>query len=824
MAKLTATFELHDKISRKLRMIQGNAERLKRAANGPLIFEAEDRTERVMRQIDRSANRLTARARLLEMGLDDRVSNGLHSIRQQAEDLTEGSHEVTVSVNDQATPRFRLIRGGLTDLNSSHAEPTVSVRDHASNQLDEIRRHVTDVDSEHAEPTVSIKDRASAALDAIEAKIDSLKGATITLAVAGGFSAGSIMGSGKSTMSQDAYVSATSNVNKKDVAKMTDQIYFNNKAGSSREEVSLSLRNLSQQTGASKKALAELTESSSKIAQLMNADQAEVDRAFSSMYNNLKLSGKQSGDLIAYVYRNAGDQADDLLDTMNEYSSTFKDLKLTGGQIANAMIKGTKGGARNFDNLADSMREFNIRRTEMSDSQVDAFKTLFGAKETKKMFKGFKDGSISGEESLFRVAKALSKVKDKTKRAAIATELIGTQYEDLKQPILDMAEGIGTSAKTSGELERSFTKLRDNNPMTPVNDAMRDFESISKDMGTSLLTGLGPAFDKISSFINSKEGQEKLKEIKKDIADLGEEIGDKLNVAIEWSVNHWDDLKTAIKVVIPSLIGLIGYLKILRPLLKGIGTVGSDAAGVIRKLIPKRTPKAGTNTQSERRNRNSNRNASTRGRESKTATGPTSLPRSGSLTYCCCSDGGKNDRIRRRRGKRVLGRRGNPNRMNPSDSSIAVSSERLERRRSGRTVGTNPTRDSRSAIITTRSELYSAGRAAGGTSKFGKVLSPLKSVGKFAKGVPLLGTALAATDLIGMNKDNVGEKIGSAGGGLAGAATGAAIGSVIPGVGTAIGGLVGGIAGTMGGSSLGKAFDGSEVKKKLNSTLFDQKW
>lgn len=804
MAKLTATFELHDKISRKLRMIQGNVERLKRAANGPLIFEAEDRAERVMQRIDRSANRLTARARLLEVDLDDRVSNGLHSIRQQAEDLTEGSHEVTVSVNDQATPRFRLIRGGLSDLNRSHAEPTVSVHDHASNQLDEIRRHVSDVDSEHAEPTVSIKDRASAALDAIEAKIDSLKDATITLAVAGGFSAGSIMGSGKSTMSQDAYVSATSNVNKKDVARMTDQIYFNNKVGSSREEVSLSLRNLSQQTGASKKALAELTESSSKIAQLMNADQAEVDRAFSSMYNNLKLSGKQSGDLIAYVYRNAGDQADDLLDTMNEYSSTFKDLKLTGGQIANAMIKGTKGGARNFDNLADSMREFNIRRTEMSDSQVDAFKTLFGAKETKKMFKGFKDGSISGEESLFRVAKALSKVKDKTKRAAIATELIGTQYEDLKQPILDMAEGIGTSAKTSGELERSFTKLRDNNPMTPVNDAMRDFESISKDMGTSLLTGLGPAFDKISSFINSKEGQEKLKEIKKDIADLGEEIGDKLNVAIEWSVNHWDDLKTAIKVVIPSLIGLVGYLKILRPLLKGIGTVGSDAAGVIRKLIPKRTPKAGTNTQSERRN--SNRNASTRSRESKTATGPTSLPLSGSLTCCCCSDGGKNDRIRRRRGKRVLGRRGNPNRMNPSDRSITVSSGRLERRCSSRTVGTNPTRGSRSAITTT------------------KVLSPLKSVGKFAKGVPLLGTALAATDLIGMNKDNVGEKIGSAGGGLAGAATGAAIGSVIPGVGTAIGGIVGGIAGTMGGSSLGKAFDGSEVKKKLNSTLFDQKW
>lgn len=33
MAKLTATFELHDKISRKLRMIQGNAKDLR----GPLM-------------------------------------------------------------------------------------------------------------------------------------------------------------------------------------------------------------------------------------------------------------------------------------------------------------------------------------------------------------------------------------------------------------------------------------------------------------------------------------------------------------------------------------------------------------------------------------------------------------------------------------------------------------------------------------------------------------------------------------------------------------------------------------------------------------------
>ncbi|MCZ4246674.1 transglycosylase SLT domain-containing protein [Bacillus amyloliquefaciens] len=806
MAKLTATFDLHDKMTKKLRKIQGNAERLQRAANGPLVFEADDRTQRTIRRIDRSATQLTRRPRSLDVRLDDQASGGLTRIRRQTEDITEGEHEVRVSVDDRATPRLRLIRGSLSDLQRSDATPTVSVRDRASGDLNSLRHRVSDLDGSEATPTVSIKDKASAALDAIEKRLDSLKTVTITLAAAGGLSGGAIMNSGKNAMAQDAYVSATSNVSKKDAGRMTDDIFYKNKVGGSREEVSSALKGLSQLTGASGRALAELTESSSKIAQLMNADQAEVDRAFSAMYNNLKMTGKESGDTIAYIYRNAGDQADDLLDTMNEYSSTFKDMKLTGGQIANAMIKGTKGGARNFDNLADSMREFNIRRTEMSDNQVAAFEQLFGGKETQKMFKGFKDGSISGQESLFKVADALSKVKDKTKRASIATELIGTQYEDLKQPILDMAEGIGTSAKTTGELNRSFTQLRNNNPMTPVNDAMRDFESISKDMGTSLLTGLGPAFDKISDFLNSKEGKEKLKEIKTDITDLGKAIGDKLNKAIEFTVNHWDELKTAFKVVVPPLIGLIAYLKILRPLLKGIGTAGGDAARVIKTLIPSRTPSASAdpNTRSGRRNGRAGRRS------------PTSTARSGSLTGCCCGGGFGGES----RGKgRSSGRQGGAARRNPTRGTISVPADRLGRER-GRTGAGSAA--GRNGVSTTRTELRSAGQDA---SKMGKILKPLSGVGKFAKGIPVLGTALAATGLIGMNKDNAGEKLGSFGGNMAGAAaggaTGAAIGSVVPIVGTAVGGLVGsavgGIAGSDVGSSVGQWFDNGGMSKTWDS-------
>ncbi|WP_223837350.1 transglycosylase SLT domain-containing protein [Bacillus swezeyi] len=101
----------------------------------------------------------------------------------------------------------------------------------------------------------------------------------------------------------------------------------------------------------------------------------------------------------------------------------------------------------------------------------------------------------------------------------------------------------------------------------------------------------------------------------------------------------------------------------------------------------------------------------------------------------------------------------------------------------------------------------------------------VKSVGKR---VPILGTALAATELIGLNKDNAGEKLGGFGGGLggsaAGASTGASLGTLIaPGIGTAVGGVLGGIAGGIGGSDLGKSigkwFDDGGIMKTWDSIV-----
>ncbi|MBR8692340.1 phage portal protein [Bacillus velezensis] len=161
----------------------------------------------------------------------------------------------------------------------------------------------------------------------------------------------------------------------------------------------------------------------------------------------------------------------------------------------------------------------------------------------------------------------------------------------------------------------------------------------------------------------------------------------------------------------------------------------------------------------------------------------------GALGGCCCCTG-----VTRGKSSKVEGR----NKSSKRGSSV---------------------KESKQASVNTP-KTKGAGKGIGGLLKGlgdSKALKGgMKGLKGAAKGIPGIGELLSLTDLAGINKDNAGEKVGSAGGGLAGAAAGAAIGSVVPGVGTLIGGAVGGIAGSLGGSSLGEAFDSGALKDTWN--------
>ncbi|GGC97990.1 peptidoglycan DD-metalloendopeptidase family protein [Enterococcus wangshanyuanii] len=110
-----------------------------------------------------------------------------------------------------------------------------------------------------------------------------------------------------------------------------------------------------------------------------------------------------------------------------------------------------------------------------------------------------------------------------------------------------------------------------------------------------------------------------------------------------------------------------------------------------------------------------------------------------------------------------------------------------------------------------------AGKATMGAKAVGAVSKVGGAVKGVGKSIPGIAYVAAATNLIGTNKNNVGDKLGGSGGMLAGGAVGAKLGGLIgtaiaPGIGTAIGGAVGGIAGTLAGSKFGQAM-GKSIQK-----------
>ncbi|WP_046180391.1 phage tail tape measure protein [Domibacillus tundrae] len=526
MAKLTATFEMKDNISSKLKGLYGSLEKV------------ESMTQASSKAIDR---------------------------------LDKSKARPTLSVIDGATGKIKEIRGQIDAYGKVLAKATADVNDKASAKMDAVQKKANGISGTHAQAKVSVDDQATSAIENIEARLQGLKDLTLTIS-AGGAAAGGISASvGASVLETNARTAATTGMSANGVNTLVNDVYYNEKVGNSREEVATSTQNMAQQTDLSGNGLKTAVVTSNQIAELYQKDVPEVDRALGSMIKNFNMDSGRAGDNLAYVFKNAGDQYDDLLDTFNEYSSSFVDMQLAPEQVAAAFVAGTKGGARNFDDMADSMREFNLKRNEMSDDQVAAFKKVLGADETAKMFKGFQDGSYTGQEAMFRMAKGLSEIENKSQRAALATTLIGTKYEDLKQPILDMAGAVDEPAKATGELNKQYEEMLKNNPMIPINDAGREMKGIISEVGIGIMTGLVPAAEKLNTWMASTEGKAAIEDMTTSISDFVGFFSDKLVPAIQFGVDHFNVLGPAIGIGTVAIVALGTAALIVIPTIKKFG-------------------------------------------------------------------------------------------------------------------------------------------------------------------------------------------------------------------------------------------------------------
>lgn len=472
--------------------------------------------------------------------------------------------EKVAQTTDKTNKMFRR-------LSRMRINPRVGLKDQATRKLRTLSRNLSAIGSTVATATIRVKDNASRTISNVESRLDGLATKTLALGAVAGISSAGMFSAGANAFESDARASAMTNLSQPAVTSIADSIYYDKKIGNSRNDVVQALVDYAQQTKLEGKALQDAVQSTSMFAQIYNTDVSETVRGFASAYKNQLGSMQQIADVSAFVMKNAGDQYDDYLDSINEYASSFKDLNLNMGQVGAAYVAAVQAGGRNFDEPSDMFREFNIRRNEMTDTQITAMSKLLGKDRTREIYKAMDAGTLSGQQVLFEYATALSNLPSEAQKAAYATELLGTKYEDLKEPMLAAARAISDPVKATEELNNQFDTFKENNPMTEINNTALTLGKSLKDMGQSMLVAVTPAFAELNAWASSKEGQKSIAEFTKSVTELSGALAKDLSSGIRWVIDNWDELLPILKVGASVLGGLF---------------VAAKVAKVVRALAP----------------------------------------------------------------------------------------------------------------------------------------------------------------------------------------------------------------------------------------------
>ena len=503
------------------------------------------------------------------------------------------------TLNKGMNSLINLVSGSKAAL-KLEASAVLTINNNVSAELDGVNRKIQRLDGTTATPTLKVNDGASAVLDNVNSKLEKMKGSVLEIAGAiTGSSSGGLLFAGQSAFEMDTRAAAVTGLEVPYITSAVQSIYYDDKAGTSRAAVLESLLNISQQTDLSGDELTEAAQSSSRLNSLFpHADPREITRAQTTFYNAMGSEFGRTGDSLAYIYRNAGDQYRDLFDTFNKYATTFSKLQISPEQIASGLVAGQKAGGFNYDALAESVREWGIRSiNERNDEVLAAYEKLFGKAGAEERLNKLKTGELTGQQFLAETASAMSASNNLSEMPGMGGLLFGAKFDDNDNAITEFIKGLSTSADTAGELDRQF-KTISSGPIIPIIESTRNLQGLLEDTGRSILEGVAPSFDRLNKWMMSPEGQKSIEEFIISITKLAVVFGDALAQGIQWFIEN-------IEWLIPTIVGLTSLLvpffaaakgfkiyKELLPVFKGIAWIfrgqkgsGGGLVGLIRKLL-----------------------------------------------------------------------------------------------------------------------------------------------------------------------------------------------------------------------------------------------
>ncbi|MGQ4514215.1 phage tail tape measure protein [Streptomyces sp. DW26H14] len=285
--------------------------------------------------------------------------------------------------------------------------------------------------------------------------------------------------------------------------KIAGQLYAKGVTGSF-EDAADAIKTVAQSgllpPDATNKQLESIATKASDVASTFGQDFEGVTNAASRLLaTGLVKTSDQAFDLITKGFQTLGPKADDLLDTFNEYSVQFQKLGINGTTALGLIQQGIKAGARDTDLVADAIKEFSIRAVDGSATTIAGFKGL--GLSAKGMAQQIGKGGTDASKGLDTVLGRLRKVQDPVKRATLATDLFGTQSEDLGKALFALdpskaTKGIGQFGGAAAQIGKTIRS----GPTYQVQQFQRTMQQgLTNFIGAKVipvLTQFGQALDK----------------------------------------------------------------------------------------------------------------------------------------------------------------------------------------------------------------------------------------------------------------------------------------------------------------------------------------
>lgn len=285
-------------------------------------------------------------------------------------------------------------------------------------------------------------------------------------------------------------------------------------------------------TGATGAELDGLTTSVLAVSRTFGKDFNEVLASSNTLSKQMGVSQQEALRLIQQGFLAGADAGGDFLDQVKEYAPQFKDAGFAAqdfiGHISQASTQGIFS-----DKGADVVKEFGLRIREQTKATSEAMQAAFGSDFTKEIFDGIKNGSLTVEQALQKVATELDETKIPANQLqTVIADVFGGPGEDAGIAYLKSLKNVGKGVdelvdKTNAYTQRQSALLDSQTELAEAqNELTKQFEGGGTILDTltnksmtvlySLLASLGATF---------KELFEPVKQIWKSLTDLAESMG-----------------------------------------------------------------------------------------------------------------------------------------------------------------------------------------------------------------------------------------------------------------------------------------------------------